>query len=148
MIIHFDTNIEGDTRTLSALIFYDTFFDNSLKSFIHHLIIITKSAEAFYRMEGSDAENAALFMTESNYPETLEYEESENELVHVNRKLPEDSKAFRDTVTNLLETYLLYDDFNFAWKVAESAPEDSHSDFKIPEKFLRRIQRFNWPNDY
>ncbi|MDA8581933.1 hypothetical protein N9K95_03670 [Schleiferiaceae bacterium] len=148
MTIQFDTNIETDNRTLNAIVFYESKFDPSLKSFIHHLIIITNGAEAFYRMEGSDAENAALFMTESNYPETLEYEKRENELVHVDRELPEDSKAFRDTVTNLLETYLSYDEFNFAWKVADNAFEDNRSDFKVPEKFLRRIQRFNWPDDY
>ena len=148
MTIQFDTNNETGNRTLNAIVFYESKLEPSIKSFIHHLIIITKEAEAFYRMEGSDAENAALFMTESNWPETLEYEESENELVFIDRELPEDSKAFRDAVTNLLETYLSYDDFNFAWKVAENAPEDSQLDFKIPEKFLKRMQGFNWSYDY
>src|SRR6056300_878822 len=120
MTIQFNTNNEEGNRTLNAIIFYESEFYPSLKSFIHHLIIITKEAEAFYRMEDSDAENAAIFMTESNYPETLEYEERGNELVHINRELPEDSKAFRDAVTNLLETYLSYDDFDFAWKVADN----------------------------
>ena len=148
MITHFDTNIEGGTRTLNALMFYDSLFDKSLKSFIHQLIIITNDSEAFYRMEGSNPESARLFMTESNYPEALEYEHVNGEIVSVELDLTQSAIPFRDKATDLLSVYLIYDDFNFEWSIAENAPEDSSSDFKIPEKFLSRIQRFNWPGDY
>lgn len=146
MIIHFDTNSEGGTRTLNALMFYDSLFDKSLKSFIHQLIIITNNAEAFYRMEGSNPESAPLFMTESNYAETLEYEHVNGEIVSAELVLPQSAVQFRDKATDLLSDYLNYDDFNFEWTIANNAPEDSSSDFKIPEKFLRRIQGFNWPS--
>ena len=109
------------------------------------MIIITNDAEAFYRMEGSNPESAHLFMTESNYPETLEYEHVNGEIVSAELDLPQSAIEIRKKATNLLSDYLTYDDFNFEWSIAENAPEDSSSDFKIPEKFLRRIQRFNRP---
>lgn len=148
MTIHFDTSAEAETRSLNALMFYDTLFDKAKKSFIHHLIIITNGAEAFYRMEGSNPESAPLFMTESNYPEALEFEHVNGELVSVELDPPQSAIEFRDKATNLLSDYLTYDDLNFAWRIADNAPEDSSSDFKIPEKFLTRIQGFNWPYDY
>ena len=148
MVVHFDTEFIENQRGLNALVFYESEFDTSLKSFIHQLIVITRNEEAFYRMEGSDAGKAPLFMSESNHPESLEFQKVGNRMTSVNLDLPLNSKAFRDNVTGILSRYLTYDEFNFSWDIAQNAPENTSADFKIPKKFLKRIQEFNWPNDY
>ena len=146
MVVHFDTQFLDNHRVLNALIFYESEFDTSIKSFIHQLIVITRNEEAFYRMEGSDAERAPLFMSESNHPESLEFQKAGNGMTSVNLDLPIKSKTFRDKVTGILSRYLTYDEFNFTWDIAQNAPENTSADFKIPQKFLKRIQGFNWPD--
>ena len=146
MVIHFDTEVLDNHRILNTLFFYDSEFDASQKSFVHQLIVITLIAEAYYRMEGSDAERAPLFMSESNHPESLEFQKAGNGTTSVNLDLPIKSKTFRDKVTGILSRYLTYDEFNFTWDIAQNAPENTSADFKIPQKFLKRIQGFNWPD--
>jgi hypothetical protein len=145
MTIHFETQVLNNKRILKALLFYDLQFDTTLKSFIHHLVIINNVGESFYRIEGSDIDNAVLFMSESNCPEQFDYKQCKGETIFVNLNLPLASIKFREQANELLSEYLIYNGCNFEWIVSNNAPKDCNASFNIPQRLLRKLKTFNWP---
>ena len=148
----FQTQLIGEGRKLSVFALHKAHFDKALKSFVHHLVIVSgegrDQTEAYYRIGGSEFANAPILFSESNHPDFFDHRAIGCSAESVWTELPEDSKSFLNETLTYLKSNLSVDEFGEFWSVRQDASQDVNPTAQFPWPLVKYLQTVHWPHSY
>jgi hypothetical protein len=143
---------QKERRQLLIFALHQAYFDKALKSFLHHIVIISgegqHQTEAYYRIGGSDFTKATILFAESNHPDFFDHSATGMRVGRLRTELPDDSKLFLSETLTPLRANLSVDEFGEFWSVRPEASSDVAPTPQFPMPLVKHLQSIHWPHNY